>query len=237
MEKRIIAVLCVLTLMVTAFAACGKKKSIININGRDYLAVTDDAGNTVANDDGDIVVYVTDKDGDYVTAENGEKQTNAVEFPDKSVDKLTVETPEYKFTMPKSNWKTTTRGLYIQNNTEEKVLLAVKDLGSADGITLDAVVEKVKNDNVAAMEEVRKLYPDANIVTNDVKITDRQIDAKTVEFIVKDANGDMFYYAHGTYFFAGGKLFKVEFVCNDGKYYDSQFDLLEIINEGLTVKV
>lgn len=236
MEKRIIAVVCILLLLVSILAACGKKTTM-EIDGVEYAIVTDDEGNTVVNDAGDIVVYVTDANGEYMTDANGEKQTNVVDFPDKVIGDMTVETSDYKFTMPLKGWSMSSRGLFIQDNTDDCVLLSVKSLGKmADGQTLDTIAERDKSDNEANMEEIKKTYPDSSINVSDVQITDRNVTAKVVEFVVKDNDGNMVYYAHGTYYIADGQLFKVEFICNDGKYYDPELDLIAVINEGLTIK-
>lgn len=236
MEKRIIAVVCILLLLVTALVACDKKTTM-KIDGVEYAVVTDDEGNTVVNDSGDIVVYVTDEAGEYVTDNSGEKQTNLVDFPDKVVSDMTVETGNYRFTMPLKGWRMTSRGLFIKDNTEDCVLLSVKSLGQVvAGQTLDTVAEKDKSDNAANMAEIQKTYPDSSINVSDVQITAQNVNAKVVEFVVKDNDGNMVYYAHGTYYIAGGQLFKVEFICNDGKYYDPELDLIAVINEGLTIK-
>ena len=100
MQNKIIAVICVMLMLVTLFAACGKKVIIQGKNGQEYVAMTDEEGNTVLNQSGEIVVYVTDDRGKYVTDANGERQTNAVTFPDVAIGKDKIETADYVLTVP-----------------------------------------------------------------------------------------------------------------------------------------
>ncbi|MGN0519596.1 MAG: hypothetical protein ACI4LB_02540 [Candidatus Fimenecus sp.] len=237
MEKKIIAVICVLMLLISMFAACGKKQTITADNGMEYVLVIDDEGNTVANDSGDVAVYVTDADGNYVQDDNGEKQTNYVTPPEKTVEKNKVETPDYSLTFKNNDWTVSASGIFFKNNTDESVYFKVIDLGTAaEGQTLDMVASGVVEENEKVMDEVKKIYPDAVINVFDVKITADAIDGKVVEFVVKDDNGNMVHYAHGTYFMNHGKLFKVEYACMNEQYYDPSFDILTVINDGLVIK-
>ena len=73
MDKKIIAVICASLIVISAaFASCGKKKPTINAKDATYEVVTDEEGNTVLNENGEIEIYVTDEDGKKVTDENGE---------------------------------------------------------------------------------------------------------------------------------------------------------------------
>lgn len=64
MDKKIIAVICASLIVISvAFASCGKKKPTINAKDATYEVVTDEEGNTVLNENGEIEIYVTDEDG------------------------------------------------------------------------------------------------------------------------------------------------------------------------------
>ena len=55
MDKKIIAVICASLIVISAvFASCGKKKPTINAKDATYEVVTDEEGNTVLNENGEI---------------------------------------------------------------------------------------------------------------------------------------------------------------------------------------
>ena len=96
MEKKIIAVACVLVILAVTLAACGSKYLVItDEHGYTHLAVTDAEGNTVLDENGDIQVYVTDESGDPVTLENGAYDVAAVTFPDAVADSGNPGHPAY----------------------------------------------------------------------------------------------------------------------------------------------
>ena len=240
MEKKIIAIVMVTVLIITCFAACKKQeKTVKDDSGKEFVVVTDKEGNTVLNEDGEIYVYVTDENGDFLKDENGERQTNVIDFPKKLVSGLTYETPEIKFIMPAEDWTLGESGKFIKNNTDENVFLNIKNLGKLDAgyfNSLHLFVEKEKSDNDQILDEIKKTYPDSKAEITSVKITDKQVNAEVLEFVVKDTDGKMVYYAHGTYFLIGDEIFKAEYICNSGEYYDESFNLIDVINQGLTIK-
>ena len=65
MNNKIIAVICVVLMLATVLAACGKKVIIKGKNGQEYVAATDADGSTILNDEGNIIIYVTDENGKY----------------------------------------------------------------------------------------------------------------------------------------------------------------------------
>ena len=59
MDKKIIAVICASLIVISVvFASCGKKKPTINAKDATYEVVTDEEGNTVLNENGEIEIYV-----------------------------------------------------------------------------------------------------------------------------------------------------------------------------------
>ncbi|MCH5192014.1 MAG: hypothetical protein J1F23_07600 [Oscillospiraceae bacterium] len=236
MEKKIIAIVGVVILLVSVFAACAKKPTIIGNNGMEYAVVTDKEGNTVANDNGDIAVYVTDEHGKYVKDSNGEKQTNYIEFPDSIINGNSVESADYVFSMPEG-WTPNEAGRFIKDNTDETVSIVVKYLCKLENLqTLATVVNSEAAGNEDLMEAIKKEYPDSSMTISDVEITSKNAPAKVLEFLINDDSGNVLYHAHGTYYLCNGEVYKVEYICNDGNYNDTAEELLALINEGLTIK-
>ena len=136
MEKKIIAVACVLVILAVTLAACGSKYLVItDEHGYTHLAVTDAEGNTVLDENGDIQVYVTDESGDPVTLENGAYDVAAVTFPDAVADGDTLETPDYTLTMP-DGWTASDSGRFYRDDTEN-VYLQITNFGELEDQTLD----------------------------------------------------------------------------------------------------
>lgn len=101
MQKKIIAIACVMILAITVFVSCGKKVPMITLEeGVSYPLATDAEGNTVVNENGYIGVYVTEDNGDYATDSNGENKINWVTFPDSVVEGQKYENVYYSVTLP-----------------------------------------------------------------------------------------------------------------------------------------
>ena len=236
MEKKIIAIVGVVLLLVSVFAACAKKPTITGNNGIEYAVVTDNEGNTVLNDNGEVAVYVTDEHGKYVKDSNGEKQTNYIEFPDNIINGNTVESADYKFVMPEG-WMPNEAGRFIKDNTDEAVSIVVKALCKLENLqTLAMIVDSEAAGNEDLMEAVKSEYPDSSMTIYDVEITSKNAPAKVLEFLIKDNSGNVIYHAHGTYYLCDGEVYKVEYICNDGQFNNTAEEILAFIDAGLTIK-
>lgn len=88
MKKSVIAIILCTVLILTTFAACGKKYlTITDEDGITHFLLTDDNGNTVVNADGNIAVVNTDKNGEIVTEKGGEIYTEGLTFPSVVISK------------------------------------------------------------------------------------------------------------------------------------------------------
>lgn len=107
MSKKIIAVIAVVTIVfVSVFAACTKNEEEgIYIDKNDLDLVTDENGEKVLGEDGELIVFATDEDGDRIEKENGEYETLAQQFQPIEDDGV-IEDYGFKFTIP-DGWKTT----------------------------------------------------------------------------------------------------------------------------------
>ena len=157
MDKKIIAVICASLIVISAvFASCGKKKPTINAKDATYEVVTDEEGNTVLNENGEIEIYVTDEDGKKVTDENGEIKTGAVPFPNQITDGVFHETKYFKMVYP-NGWTVGNSG--IATSKKYKGLDAqVMYSGAA---TDDSAAEKEANNTVAQWNQILSQAGDA----------------------------------------------------------------------------
>ena len=131
MQKKIIAAAALVLALTLLFVACGKGPTIVTKEGNEYPLMTDAEGNTVVNENGDLVIYVTDENGEYVTDANSEPQTNAVTFPDQIVDGKTIETSLYTWTLP-DGWNFDDDGKAVKDGTDEKVYVKIMEAATTD---------------------------------------------------------------------------------------------------------
>lgn len=234
MEKKIIAVACVLVILAVTLAACGSKYLVItDEHGYTHLAVTDAEGNTVLDENGDIQVYVTDENGEPVTLENGAYDVAAVTFPDAVADGDTLETPDYTLTMP-DGWTANSNGRFTRDDNEN-VYLQITNFGELEDQTLDTYVASMQENINALLEQTQQEYPSASVeYSNHTLSQANRMDSRVVEFRVPDADGNMAYYAMNVYFVYQGELFKVDYICIGS--YDESFDVLGALDYSLVMR-
>jgi hypothetical protein len=105
MTKKCIAALAALTvLFLCCFGACNKGTYKNPATDQKYQLVTDENGDKILSDSGELLVYVTDENGKAVTNENGEPETAEQGFIGQLVDGNVVEDFGYIVTLP-SGWK------------------------------------------------------------------------------------------------------------------------------------
>lgn len=187
MNNKIIAVICVVLMLVTLLAACGKKVTITGKNGQEYIAVTDEEGNTVLNDDGEIVVYVTDAKGKYVKDENGERQTNAVTFPNQILGERSIATPQYRLTMP-DDWKLGSDGKFTRNNNENVVF----EIGEVVALTATRTIPDYIETQINGMEYLKansEEFKNMTYETQNTTITASQLPCTIIHMQVADDSG------------------------------------------------
>ncbi len=232
MEKKIIAVALVLVLMVTVFTACGKKNTFTLDNGQEVVLATDEEGSTMIDRDGKLVVYVTDTDGDYVTYENGERQTNMVDFPKMLINGQTMETPIIRWTIPEG-WTFNKRGMAVKDDTDGNVSVKLLELGSAKNNALLVLYSNAVTALEKQMEEIVKTYPDSKMTVEDTTIWDGT-EASRILIEIYDTDGTCIQYTDGYYYEFAGQVYKLE--CLGGnKRYTQDIDYNSVVN-GIEMK-
>lgn len=138
LKKRFIAAAAAtVVVFALAFAACGGDPFYTDPAGNTMIALTDENGNTVLNQGGDIVVYQTDTNGDIATDNSGVPMTLASRFPERLVEGKFVQTPTYTLTMP-SGWSAVEDKYNAYRKKSEDALITVEIL---EGYTLDEYME------------------------------------------------------------------------------------------------
>lgn len=136
MTKKCIAALAALTvLFLCCFGACNKGTYKNPATNQKYQLVTDENGEKVLADSGELLVYVTDENGKTVTNENGEPETAEQGFIGQLKDGNVVEDYGYIVTMP-DGWKFVEGGdaATKYTNTARQAELEIRVL---DGKTYD----------------------------------------------------------------------------------------------------
>lgn len=100
-KKLTVSVLAILLVCTSLFAGCSKKGEYVNpATGDEYELVTDAEGNKVLSDDGELLVYAKDENGEYVTDANGEKVTQVQGFIGQLEENGVVEDYAYIIKVP-----------------------------------------------------------------------------------------------------------------------------------------
>lgn len=233
MQNKIIAVICVLLLLVTLFAACGKKVIIEGKNGQEYIAVTDDEGNTVLNNAGDIIVYVTDENGKYVKDANGERQTNAVTFPDQVRGEHAIATPQYRLTMP-DDWKMSNDGKFLRNNNENVTF----EIGGMVVLNETRTMSAYLQTQIDGMEYLKNNSEEFKNLTYEIKnaeLTASQLPCTIIEMKNADDSGNLTMEQTLYYIQWGENMVQASYLCMDASSIGG-FDSYTYLNENLEVK-
>lgn len=209
MNKKIIAVFCVVILMVSVFSACGNKGYLLakDENGVEHAYVTDENGETVLNSDGNIRVYETDKNGKIVKDEDGKKKENSVKMPEILITDKKYQTKEFVFNIP-SGWKNGD-GDFIAISEDELSRIQFNNVTSISSDFNALVAEGVDNAQ-KIVDEIKKNNGTAELSEGKTKITSEQIDAYYMLFDAEiESNGvKQVLHTCAVYFEFEGRIYK-----------------------------
>jgi len=146
MGKKTAAIVIIFALMLCFFAACKKDKvngiAIVDNEGKTRVLATDDNGETMTDDAGNLIVVVTGADG--------KEETNRVAPPDYYQTGRTIQTPKYTLTIPKG-WEPgeglgDVRLVHTSTNSELN-LVTLKDKTLEDGLdSAEQVMDMLRNE-------------------------------------------------------------------------------------------
>lgn len=234
MNNKIIAVICVVLMLATVLAACGKKVIIKGKNGQEYVAATDEEGSTILNEAGEIVVYVTDAKGKYVKDESGERQTNVIPFPNVISDGKKVETADFVVQVP-DGWEADENGLIVKITEDESVNanMEVACLGElTEGQNFDTFTEN----QIAMLEQLMAVMRESGAEVNYVK-NEKQVfgeRASVIEMVAQSEEIGVVTYKM-LYFVKGNEVFKVLYRGNNQRT-DENFDIVAFTEQSITMR-
>lgn len=105
MGKKSVALLIVVIMCCTfIFTACNKDKYTNPVTGEEYILVTDENGNKVLSEDGELLVYATDEDGKKIKDDEGNYVTEIHGFIGQIENNGVIEDYAYYLTLP-DGWK------------------------------------------------------------------------------------------------------------------------------------
>lgn len=122
------------SVLVFAFSSCVSKKDVYTdpMSGKSYILVTDENGEKVRSEEGELVVYVTEKGGKIAKDENGEPKTEVHGFVGQIKTGNTVEDYAYTITLP-SGWKTTdTKGVFENSSLKATATVDIAEFTYSD---------------------------------------------------------------------------------------------------------
>lgn len=238
MTKKIIAISCVLVMLVIAITACRKKPETTEINGQEYVLVTDAEGNTMLSSDGLIRAYVLDEKGYPVTNTDGsyaEKLVTVVE--DEIVGDKSVSTSEYSLTMPKG-WETDNAGVFTKIGTDSQCTIR---MGFSDALEEISFAEYVQNNisqNELFISTFKQEHPEytATMDTKGVNFADGKTIGNANIYKIADADGKVVHYAVMIYYPYNGQAYYINYACANGTGYDEEFDFVSYIEQNYVIK-
>lgn len=191
MNKKIIAVFCIVILMVSVLSACGKNKGYLqaeDAEGYVRAFVTDENGETVLNEDGEIRIYVTNLNGDILEDENGVPRESSVAVPDTIITDTMFQTKEFVFNIP-SGWKTG-EGVDIAFSKDGLSKIQFSNTGKEAAEFNSLVAEGVEQAK-QIVEQVKNSNGTAELKEGTVKLTSNQLDTYYMLFDAEaETNGE-----------------------------------------------
>jgi hypothetical protein len=177
MKKRYFIFLLAFFLMLFAFAACKKAEKngipIIDDKGTTRVLATNDSGETMTDDAGNLIIVVTDNAGNA--------ETQRVAPPDYYQYGDTIETPKYSLTIPKG-WEKTGSGKDVR--LSHPATNSELNLVTMDGKTYE--------DALDSAEQVAELFKaEGTVETTDAVICG--VDAIKYSMTKPDAGNAVFY--------------------------------------------
>ncbi len=182
MNKKYIAIILATMTLITVFTACSKdyedERIIKDREDNIHILATDKEGNTMQNEDGNIIEVVTDAKGKEVTDDNGNQVTQAVTYPDILEANGFVE-DQYVKIKPEEGW-TQTGSLMITMNYEKYGAQYVLDVSENKD-------EKEITDGYKQMaDQMKKVpaYKEASFKSEKVKLGGIEMTKITIEYSI-----------------------------------------------------
>lgn len=241
MEKKIIAIVVALVVVVTAIIVAvvvsnNTKEVYVDDDGVAHWIYKDEEGNTHLNGDGEIIVYALDENGKRQKDENGEYIMAAIDFPEVVTKGNTLETPNYKLTMPK-DWELNDDGIFeLKKNNKITVKVNVFELDKI--IPIDDYVQQSQEEAKKILDALKDVFPVFEIEEDSEVITLKNLDCRIIKTKMGKDKDNIDVYTIAVNFTRGLKAYQITLTCDDGSYkdLDKDIDLVSILDANFIVK-
>ncbi len=252
MNKKILALVLAILFIATAFTACKKGPELTEINGKEYPLAQDASGETIINEENQIAVLVTDRNNEVLTHADGENQTHWVQINGPLVIEDRVQTKNYSLAIP-SGWEgDEISGRVTKKNTDEKCYIQITEIGKLEGKeTLDEYLEKIDAQNTAigeafadeeqmnaliAQNPAFEMYKGCKytVAKSTGMIASGTLNCQVRVNKIVDEDGKVIHFAENYYFVSGKSIYKLDYICEEGKGYDDSFSFQQYIGEGFS---
>lgn len=241
MEKKFIAIVVAFVILITSVAVgivvyVNRKDLYVDPDGVEHWLVKDDEGNTVLNGEGDLVVYATDEKGKRQKDENGEYVTAAVDFPEKVIDGNTLETPDYRLTMPKT-WELNEDGIF-ELKKNNKITLQVNKFELERVTPIDEYVKQSQEESNEFVDALKDVFPVFETKEESAVITMKKLDCRIYETKMGKDKDNVEIYSLAVNFTRGLEAYQITLTCSDGSYkdLDKELNLVGILDANFVVK-
>lgn len=241
MEKKFIAIIVAFVILVTAVAVgtavfINKKDTYVDPDGVEHWLVKDEEGNTILNGEGEVVVYATEANGQRQKDENGEYVTAVVDFPEKVIDGNTLETPDYKLTMPKE-WELSDDGVFeLKKNS--KIYLQVNKFDLENVTPIDEYVKQSQEESKEFVNALKEAFPVFETEEESAVITMKNLDCRIYTTKMGKDKDNVEIYTIAVNFTRGLEAYQITLTCADGSYkdLDKDMDLVNLLDANFVVK-
>jgi hypothetical protein len=165
MGKKYIAIFLVFFVIIGSFAACKKANKGIVITGSDgktRVLATNNAGETLTDNAGNLILVVTDAKGDVSKDSNGNAETQKVAPPEYYLINNSVECSKFSVVIP-DGWQ--------QSRADNIRLIQIKTGGELDlMVKAGSTVDDVMYSSQTFMDSAKKQDPKAEFGTTTANI-------------------------------------------------------------------
>lgn len=235
MNKKIIAVFCVMILMMSVLVACGKTKvPTIMYKGMEYPVATDESGNTIVDESGYIAVYVTNAKGKYTEDSDGARFTTWVNFPDRLISENKLENAEYNFIAP-DGWTLNSTNQSLAKNADDTMEIDLIRV-SSDGTMLKEYYEEYLEQTKAQMEYFERNNYKTEFSTAECTVGAQKYPASCMICDLYSENGELKVDSRiiMMYFEYEGRIYKASYQSNNTEKYS--LEKAAELFDGLTMK-
>lgn len=235
MNKKIIAILLVFTLVITCFVACQKKQlKTTTINGKEYALVTDEDGNTMLNDENQFAILVTDENGEVQTNSDGEDQTQWVKITGDVAFEDYLMGSNYKIAVLEG-WTASPEAKIYKNDTDNKCYVQYAKVAEIDKNTsLKTYLQKIDEQNAQLIPGFEAKGFTLTVDKSTTTVSNKNINCELYVYKIVDGDGKVVHYAENGYFMYGTMIYKIAYVCEDGIGYEDNFNFANYARENFT---